>query len=165
MRRCLVKLEGTTTRVAASPAEPRILIVGGGPTGALTAAFLRKQYPAANITIVDKSVRGLGGRMSTLHATGAALGSSVDFGAQYISGLPGQASERLNEELLSAGVLRPMAGHVQTQRPPPPGLRNLVSPTGLASLVRHVADSASAAVVTGCRLVGLESACVACCGA
>ena len=34
---------------------PRILVVGGGPTGAATAIALRRELPAAYVEVVDKA--------------------------------------------------------------------------------------------------------------
>ncbi|HEV6955279.1 MAG TPA: NAD(P)/FAD-dependent oxidoreductase [Promicromonospora sp.] len=36
-------------------AAPRILVVGGGPTGSVTAVALRRELPAAQVTLIDKA--------------------------------------------------------------------------------------------------------------
>ncbi|RYG40964.1 hypothetical protein EON68_03625, partial [archaeon] len=83
--------------LVSSMSSHRILIVGGGLSGALTALALRRG-PAAlahgitaptvrsatEIVIWDKS-RGAGGRMSTSRAVGPAAGSVADIGGQYIT--------------------------------------------------------------------------------
>jgi predicted NAD/FAD-dependent oxidoreductase len=152
MRRCLAKLESATRP---GGENLRLLIVGGGPTGALTAARLRETYPAASITIVDKA-RAPGGRMHTLRASGAGRGSSVDTGAQYITALPRQHSSRLNNALIEAGVLQPLEGSIVTPRLPRADQQNLVSANGFASLVHHLIDSARAVYVPSSKLLTLD---------
>lgn len=67
----------------------RLLIVGAGLTGSVSAALLRrkfsKQLLQLDITVWEKS-RGAGGRMNTNRFPGDPKGlSSVDLGAQYIA--------------------------------------------------------------------------------
>ena len=65
----------------------RLLIVGAGLTGSVSAALLRRKFPKEllDITVWEKS-RGAGGRMNTNRFPGDSKGlSSVDLGAQYIS--------------------------------------------------------------------------------
>ena len=61
----------------------RVLVIGAGLTGSLTAALLRRKFKQKlHITVWEKS-RGAGGRMATNRQPG--IPSSVDLGAQYIS--------------------------------------------------------------------------------
>jgi hypothetical protein len=152
MRRCFVMLESA---LRPEKERLRILVVGAGPTGALTAARLREVYPAASITVLDKA-RAPGGRMHTHHASGAGRGSSVDTGAQYISSLPLQKSSAWNARLLEAGVLQPLSGSIVTPRLPPADLRNLVSPTGMASIVSYILDQSKAAYIPLSKLLSLD---------
>lgn len=65
----------------------RLLIVGAGLTGSVSAALLRRKFPKEllDITVWEKS-QGAGGRMNTNRFPGDSKGlSSVDLGAQYIS--------------------------------------------------------------------------------
>ena len=65
----------------------RLLIVGAGLTGSVSAALLRRKFPKEllDITVWEKS-REAGGRMNTNRFPGDSKGlSSVDLGAQYIS--------------------------------------------------------------------------------
>lgn len=65
----------------------RLLIVGAGLTGSVSAALLRKKFAKQllDITFWEKS-RGAGGRMNTNRFPSDSNGlSSVDLGAQYIS--------------------------------------------------------------------------------
>lgn len=70
-----------------STSPHRVLIVGAGLTGALTAALLRRKFKQQiDITIWEKS-RGAGGRMSTSRNNADAR-AMADIGAQYISATP-----------------------------------------------------------------------------
>jgi len=64
----------------------RVLIVGAGLTGSLTACLLRRKFQNLDITIWEKS-RGVGGRMTTARSHGDPT-CRADTGAQYISATP-----------------------------------------------------------------------------
>lgn len=69
-----------------SPTSPhRLLIVGAGLTGSVTASLLRRKFPKhiLDITVWEKS-RGAGGRMNTNRSPTDSR-ATVDLGAQYIS--------------------------------------------------------------------------------
>ena len=63
----------------------RLLIVGAGLTGSVTASLLRRRFPrdVLNITVWEKS-RGAGGRMTT-NRNPSDPRCTADLGAQYVS--------------------------------------------------------------------------------
>ena len=61
----------------------RLLVVGAGLTGSLTASLLKQKFPAMTVTVWEKS-RGAGGRFATNRCPTDAR-CMVDLGAQYIS--------------------------------------------------------------------------------
>ena len=67
------------------PSPHRLLIVGAGLTGSVTASLLRRKFPKhiLDITVWEKS-RGAGGRMNTNRSPTDSR-AAVDLGAQYIS--------------------------------------------------------------------------------
>ena len=66
-------------------ARHRLLIVGAGLTGSVTASLLRRKFPKdlLDITVWEKS-RGAGGRMNT-NRRATDPKATIDLGAQYIS--------------------------------------------------------------------------------
>ena len=70
------------------PSPHRLLIVGAGLTGSVTASLLRRKFPkdALNITFWEKS-RGAGGRMNTNRSASDSR-CTVDLGAQYVTATP-----------------------------------------------------------------------------
>ena len=61
----------------------RLLIVGAGLTGSVTAALIKRHVPTnVDINVWEKS-RGVGGRLATNRSQDGL--SSVDLGAQYIT--------------------------------------------------------------------------------
>lgn len=64
----------------------RVLIVGAGLTGSLTASLLRRKFQNIDLTVWEKS-RGAGGRMTTSRCPDDPK-CTVDTGAQYISATP-----------------------------------------------------------------------------
>lgn len=70
------------------PSPHRLLIVGAGLTGSVTACLLRRKFPknVLNITVWEKS-RGAGGRMTT-NRNPSDSRCTVDLGAQYVSATP-----------------------------------------------------------------------------
>lgn len=67
------------------PSPHRLLIVGAGFTGSVTASLLRRKFPkdVLNITVWEKS-RGAGGRMTT-NRNPSDPRCTADLGAQYVS--------------------------------------------------------------------------------
>lgn len=67
------------------PSPHRLLIVGAGLTGSVTASLLRRKFPkdVLSITVWEKS-RGAGGRMTTNRSPSDPR-CTADLGAQYIS--------------------------------------------------------------------------------
>ena len=67
------------------PSPHRLLIVGAGLTGSVTASLLRRKFPkdVLNITVWEKS-RGAGGRMTT-NRNPSDPRCTADLGAQYVS--------------------------------------------------------------------------------
>lgn len=125
-------------------ANPKLLIVGCGITGA-TIAHLLAQC-SVKISVWEASL-AVGGRMQT-HA---ALGGSTDTGAQYISrgagGAPPSeaalaALDGVYDELLGAGVLRPLTATVRGVRPSHHEQTHYVAPAGLASMASHLSRRA-----------------------
>lgn len=73
------------------PSPHRLLIVGAGLTGSVTASLLRRKFPkdVLNITVWEKS-RGAGGRMTT-NRNPSDSRCTADLGAQYVSATPAYA--------------------------------------------------------------------------
>ena len=138
----------------------RVLIVGAGLTGAMTAAFLRKSSLPLTLTVWDKA-NGAGGRMST-HRDPSNPNLSADMGAQYISKTrpndSDQAHEALKgtvyEDLLSSNVLRPFHGQIDGVKKNLSVIQNYVCPQGINGIVKHFlaqsgADVAYRQCITG----------------
>lgn len=69
----------------------RLLVVGAGLTGSVTAALVKHHFPTeVEINVWDKA-RGVGGRMTTHRPPDSK--SSVDLGAQYITRFPQYAKK------------------------------------------------------------------------
>jgi renalase len=135
-------------------AEKRLLVVGAGLSGSLTAAILKRSSVLFNITVWDKA-RGAGGRMST-HRDPNNPGLSVDMGAQYISKTvaahPQDAYECLREsvyeDLVSSHVLDSFCGQIEgvTERFTTSTVQNYISTQGLNSVVKHFLRQSGAEV-------------------
>ncbi|GAB1610008.1 renalase-like isoform X1 [Argonauta hians] len=121
----------------------RVLIVGAGISGALTAALLRRELSHVHISVWEKA-RGAGGRMSTSRSDKNAA-CRVDMGAQYISTTPLQQQKyaHIYEELFSEGLLRPFTGRIEGEHATARSLENLVCPGGFSQLVKHYLDTAA----------------------
>ncbi|XP_043234346.1 renalase-like isoform X1 [Amphibalanus amphitrite] len=116
---------------------PRVLVVGGGLTSAVTSSLLREELGSrCQLTVWDKA-RGAGGRMST--SRGPEGCGTVDLGAQYITVTPQfqQLHNKFYSELQLAGLLAPLTTTVQGLRPAPAGSQHLVTPRGTSALVKH----------------------------
>ncbi|XP_037083968.1 renalase-like [Pollicipes pollicipes] len=136
---------------------PRVLVVGGGLTSAVTSCLLREELQSrCQLAIWDKA-RGAGGRLST--SRGPEGCGNADLGAQYVTVSPHyqQRHQRFYSELTGAGVLAPLSAivqglrvlaplsaTVQGLRPSPAGTRHLVASDGSSALVRHFLRRATA---------------------
>ncbi|CAE8720243.1 unnamed protein product, partial [Polarella glacialis] len=92
-------------------AMQRVLVVGGGCTGACAAMLLRKKLgPDASIEIWEKA-RGFGGRMTTTRQDVAGETVRADVGAQYLSAdLSDPTSKELIDMLLTRKVVAEVGG-------------------------------------------------------
>lgn len=72
----------------------------------------------------------------------------VDLGAQYITATPyyAQAHHSFYEELLSHGVLKPLASSVEGMMARDQGDQNYVTPAGVSSIVKHYLKQSGAEV-------------------
>lgn len=124
----------------------KLLIVGAGLTGSLTAAILQQASLPLAVTVWDKA-RGAGGRMST-HRDPDQPNLHLDVGAQYISRIDsGHEADQeyeilkrtLYDDLLSNGILIPFSGLIEGEREDPTSVlvAKYVSPKGLNSIVKH----------------------------
>jgi predicted NAD/FAD-dependent oxidoreductase len=96
-----------TTAVAASAAggrHQRVLIVGGGISGALTAHLLKKGSPKLEVHCWEMA-RGAGGRMSTTRWGGKGKETHSNTGAQYVSAAADGPAAALVGEAVQAGLL------------------------------------------------------------
>lgn len=115
----------------------RVLVVGAGITGALTAALLRRECANIHISVWEKA-RGPGGRMTSSRSPKYA-DSTVDLGLQYITVTP----ELLNKYsiiyngLISSGILQPVQGFIEGERRSDPGTKNFACPKGFSTLVKY----------------------------
>lgn len=121
----------------------RVCIVGGGLTGAATAAAIRLRLPQAHIELRDKAAR-FGGRMCTKRPPAEPRSCNVDVGAQYISSTPHHYSKHQKHysELLSQGVLQPLSCPITGDRNPA-GTKHFVAPHGMAAVVQYYVDKAA----------------------
>ncbi|KAL5011244.1 hypothetical protein ScPMuIL_011673 [Solemya velum] len=124
-------------------AMERILIVGAGLTGALTAAHIRSELSkSCNIMILEKA-RGAGGRMTTTRSSQMPLESTCDLGAQYISLTTeyAQKHQSIYENLLNKGLLEQLVGEIVGE-PSDVSTKHYVAPTGVSSLTKHFLEQA-----------------------
>lgn len=134
------------------PEMSKLLIVGAGLTGSLTAALLQRTSLPLTVTIWDKA-RGAGGRMST-HRDPEHPTQHVDMGAQYISRTkdkhPGYESlmEGLYDELISHEVLVPFCGSIEGERADLTKfvIQNYVGPKGANSIAKYFLAQSKAEV-------------------
>ncbi|XP_072335064.1 renalase isoform X2 [Scyliorhinus torazame] len=121
----------------------RVLIVGAGVTGSLSAFLFRRELPNKLQIVVWDKARGAGGRMNTSRSPHDP-NCMADLGAQYISVTPHYAEKHQSfyEELLSRDILKPMLISVEGMIQKEKGICNFVAPQGISSLVKHyLADS------------------------
>ena len=132
----------------------KLLIVGAGLTGSLTAALLQRICPGLSVTVWDKA-RGAGGRMST-HRDPNHPNLHVDMGAQYISRSAGKPhedreleslKEQLYEELISNETFVPFSGRIDGERDDLKTPEQYVSPKGMNSITKHFLQKSKADVL------------------
>lgn len=127
----------------------RILIIGAGLTGAVTASLLRRNLQRQVEIVVWEKSRGFGGRMNT-NRNPNNKESTADLGAQYISA----SAHYLNlhasyyKELLDAAVLKPFEGVIENERKKE-GTKNFMTPLGINSIVKHYFNKADVDVQFG----------------
>ncbi|ESO87424.1 hypothetical protein LOTGIDRAFT_127891 [Lottia gigantea] len=116
----------------------RVLVVGTGLTGSVTAALCRQQLPESpQISIWDKS-HGAGGRMSTSRSPNDDR-CTVDLGAQYITLKPEYKTKRssLYQELVSVGILAPLKGKIENEKFGGEDSQHFVASKGVSSIVKY----------------------------
>jgi len=136
-----------------SVAMPRVLLVGGGLTSALTSWLAP---PGLELVVWDKA-RGAGGRATTSRSQGNRL-CSVDMGAQYVTLKPHQEGDYHNfvSELEGAGVLAEFKGYIEGAREDEAGTRHYVAPEGMSSVVKHFFNKSGASVHFNRRVASLR---------
>ncbi|XP_053307251.1 renalase isoform X2 [Spea bombifrons] len=124
----------------------RILIVGAGLTGSLCAYLLRKELPGKLQLVIWDKAKGAGGRMSTSRCP-SDPNCTVDLGAQYITVTPDYARKHktFHDDLLAHGICKPLSAVVEGMVMKD-GSRNLVTPQGISSIVKHYLKQSGADV-------------------
>lgn len=146
----------------------RLLIVGAGLTGSLTATILKKSSLPFTITVWEKA-NSAGGRMST-HRDPGNPDLCVDMGAQYISRTAAMQPldttqeyeclrESLYQNLLSNDVISTFCGWIEGEKKSSSVVQNYISPKGLNSIVKHFLAQ-SGAEVTFQQHVTCITACI-----
>ena len=137
----------------------RVLIVGAGLTGALTARRLRQQLPLAHLVIWD-AAPAAGGRMRCERALGALTDSGAQYVTQVVSSEGAVANRAVHEELQEQGLLVRVTGAVEGTRAADGAGASYVCPEGLDALVSAIISRASATLVCGRRAerIGLDEA-------
>ncbi|XP_066304972.1 renalase-like isoform X2 [Branchiostoma lanceolatum] len=127
----------------------RVLIVGAGLTGAVSACLLRRELQKACSIVVWDKARGAGGRMSTSRCPEDPQ-CTADLGAQYVSATQDYAQSHASfyDDLLGAGVLRPLSAPLDGDRSDP-STSHYVAPAGISSVVKHFLKQADAEVHFG----------------
>lgn len=133
----------------------KILIVGSGLTGSLTAYLLSKAKPSLSLTVWDKA-RGAGGRMS-VHRWPANPALHVDMGAQYISKFKPTPSDTTTyktlksdifTELLERRILQPFDGIIDGVRDDAVATTaaSYIAPKGMNTNAKHFLSQSGASV-------------------
>ncbi|XP_078135813.1 renalase isoform X2 [Sander vitreus] len=133
----------------------RVLIVGAGLTGSLCACLLRREMQNKVQIVVWDKARGSGGRMSTTRPPDPSS-HSADLGAQYITATPAysQSHHSVYSELLSAGLLQPLASLVEGLNHRE-GNQDYVTPLGMCSIVKHFLSESGADLFFERHVTGL----------
>ncbi|XP_031168066.1 renalase isoform X2 [Sander lucioperca] len=133
----------------------RVLIVGAGLTGSLCACLLRREMQNKVQIVVWDKARGSGGRMSTTRPPDPSS-HSADLGAQYITATPAysQSHHSVYSELLSAGLLQPLASLVEGLNHRD-GNQDYVTPLGMCSIVKHFLSESGADLFLERHVTGL----------
>ncbi|KFM65336.1 Renalase, partial [Stegodyphus mimosarum] len=123
----------------------KILIVGCGLTGSVTASLI-KHEAAADISIWEKK-NHIGGRFYTFHHPSEPK-CSVDLGAQYVSATLEfiRSHARFYDELLDQDILVPLGQKIENFRKLSETKTNFVAPEGTESLIKHFLSKAGAKV-------------------
>ncbi|XP_067908627.1 renalase [Heterodontus francisci] len=116
----------------------RVLIIGAGLTGSLSANLLRRELTNKLQIVVWEKARGAGGRMSTSRSPHDP-NCMADLGAQYITVTPFYAEKHQSfyEDLLSHSILKPLLSPVEGMILKEKGICNYVAPQGISSIVKH----------------------------
>ncbi|KAI0233719.1 Renalase [Lamellibrachia satsuma] len=126
----------------------RILVVGAGITGAVTASLLRTALSKEWQIFVWETAGDSGGRMCTFQdSTGTE--ACVDMGAQYISTTPEAyvQHQRFYSALEQSGTLNPLTCVIEgDNNRHPKGTRHFVPRLGMKSIVTHFLDKSEACV-------------------
>jgi predicted NAD/FAD-dependent oxidoreductase len=95
-----------TAGISSDVKARRVLIVGGGISGALTAHLLKRGDPELELHVWEMA-RGAGGRMSTTRwgPAGAQDETKANTGAQYVSAAPEGPAAGLVLDAMEAGLL------------------------------------------------------------
>ncbi|EDO37145.1 predicted protein [Nematostella vectensis] len=123
----------------------KVLIVGAGLTGSLTAALLRRQCQSIDLTVWEKS-RGAGGRMTTARSPDGCSGRA-DTGAQYISAKPQYFTDHNSfyKELLATSTLVPFTGVIDGEVKQD-GVKHFVAPNGTSAIAKYFLQQSGAKV-------------------
>ena len=127
----------------------KLLIIGAGATGSLTACLLTRSIPDLSIAVWEKA-RGTGGRMTTYRSLDST--DHVDLGAQYITRYKTPFMEELKtqlfQELIDYKVLIAFNGTIEDEPPVNEDVKcgNFVCPTGLNSVPKYFLDNSNAKV-------------------
>ncbi|XP_052833789.1 renalase [Octopus bimaculoides] len=129
-------------------AVSRVLIVGAGISGALTAALLRKELSHVHISVWEKA-RGAGMyiRFHLPVVRGDDILQKYVFECvEYVTFvfLISEFEEKqIYNELFSTGLLQPFKGLIEGESPAGHSLQNFVCPKGFSALVKHFLSSAA----------------------
>ncbi|XP_013784782.1 renalase-like isoform X1 [Limulus polyphemus] len=125
---------------------PRLLIVGSGVTGALTASLVRQERKDLEIVVWDKA-KGAGGRMSTSRSP-TSPSCIADLGAQYLTATPDyvRSHAQFYEDLIESELLQPMISKFEGMKKVASGTLNFVTPNGSGSLVKYYLNKSGAEV-------------------
>jgi len=130
--------------------SPKVIIIGSGITGALSAFGIKCSFPSASVIILDKA-RGVAGRMTTVRS---GLNNKADLGAQYISASQ-ETHEKYSREyqlLFDSGTLKPLGAKVDGMKDSLQPITHYVAPAGMGSVVKCFLEKTQATILLN-RLV------------